>query len=315
MRYSRQELVLGKKGQKKLERARIAIVGLGAVGSVATELAARAGIGSITLFDRDRIELTNLQRQTLYTEKEVGFPKAEVAEKKLREINSEIEIQAMITDINHKNISELLADSDLILDCTDNLYTRFLINDFSRKAGIPWIYAACVSDHGNVMLTAKETPCFRCTFQEVEGLESCDTAGILNTTSHIIAALSVHECIRYLTGSFNEQQLFHLTGMRVSAIHTVKDKRCPACNGNLEYLSGKKEKSIIEYQCSNLYKLFQENIDLPALQKKWKKIGNVKGNDNCLFFKNLSVFKNGRILIKAKNIEDAKSTIAKYIGN
>ena len=188
-----------------LQKAKVAVLGLGATGSVAAELLTRAGIGSIAIIDRDQIELTNLHRQALYTEKDVGKPKAEIAQKALKQINSEIKITSFIMDINHKNIENILKQ-DLILDCTDNLYTRFLINDYSRKSSTPWIYSACISDHGNVMTITKSTPCFHCIFQEVEGLDTCDTAGILNTVSHSIASLQVQEAVRYLTGHFKEQK-------------------------------------------------------------------------------------------------------------
>ncbi|HLC73472.1 MAG TPA: HesA/MoeB/ThiF family protein, partial [Candidatus Nanoarchaeia archaeon] len=162
MRYQKQELLsyIGNK-QEFLQKKVVAIVGLGAIGSNTANLLARAGINLI-LIDRDIVELENLQRQTLYDEKDIGKPKSIQAKKKLKLINSEIKIEAFVEDLNYKNIDELI-NSDLILDCSDNMETRFLINDYSIKNDIPWIYAAVLGVNAMSMnIVPQKTPCFRC---------------------------------------------------------------------------------------------------------------------------------------------------------
>lgn len=315
-RYSRQELVIGSKAQAQLEKARVVVVGLGALGSVASDLFARAGIGSLSLIDRDVVELSNLQRQTLYCEEDVGKPKAECAKSKLRQINSKIILTSHITDLNHQNIESLLIDNDLILDCTDNLYTRFLINEFSRKTGIPWVYSAVIKDHGNVLAITKDTPCLRCVFGEPETIETCDTIGVLNTITNAIASIAVNESIKILTNQFTGQDLVNLNinTLRLTKITPEYGSDCPACKGNNEYLSGKKEPRIQEI-CAGSFQFYFEHIDIKELATKLNKLGKTVEGKNYIFFENMSVFDNGRIFVKADSLEQAKSAISKYIGN
>ena len=323
-RYSRQELVIGKKSQKRLARAKVAILGLGALGSTEAELLSRSGIGHLTLIDRDIVELSNLQRQLLYSEADIGAPKAEAAGKRLRAINSTIKYNSIITDINHKNIGKILSDHDLILDCTDNLYTRFLLNDFTRKKKLSWIYSGAIREQGSVMLVTPKTPCFRCTTPEAQGLDTCDTAGVSNSIILAIASIQAHEAITFLTNDGkpntknqnNGQFLVHLNlvALSLSKLKTKQNPSCPACQGKYEYLSGKKETRSLSYQCSDTYQFFIENINLKALEKKWAPLGPIKKGKGFLFFKTLSVFDNGRILIKAKSIEQAKSILTRYVG-
>ena len=321
-RYSRQELVVGKEGQGRLQKARVAIIGLGALGSVAAELLARAGIGHLTLIDRDIVELSNLQRQLLYAEADIGKPKAEAAHSRLKAINGTVHYGSLVADINHKNIGKILEDEGLVLDCTDNLYARFLINDWAKKRGRPWIYSAAIREQGSVMLLAPGMPCFRCTFREAQGLDTCDTAGISNAISTAIASLQVNEAIRYLT---REKRLakesdsqclirLDLSSLSLAKIKTKKNPQCPACSGQYEYLGGKKEPRHISYQCSDTYQFFIDNLDLASCEKKWKRLGTVRKGKNYLFFKNLSVFSNGRVLIKAKSLGQANAILSRYAG-
>ncbi len=313
LRYSRQELVLGK-DQKKLLRSKVAIVGVGALGTVAAELLVRAGV-SVTLVDRDMVELSNLQRQVLFTEADVGKEKAKVASTVLHKINSEVSLDYHVTDLNHRNVS-LLDGHDLILDCTDNLYTRFLINDYTRKNRLPWVYAGAIKDHGMVMLITPSTPCFRCTVSETEGLDTCDTAGILNTASTVIAGLQVQFAIGYLCGRVEEKQKLHhihLPTLRFSSITTKQDKTCPCCSGHYEYLDGSKEHRTLQYQCSDLYTFFLENIDFGSLQDRFRKLEG-KVSKEYLMFKNITVFRNGRVLVRAPSLKNAKNDVSKYIG-
>lgn len=331
-RYSRQALVLGTKEQRNLEKKRVVIVGVGALGSTAAELLTRAGIGHLSIIDRDVVETTNLQRQLLYTEKDIGKPKAQVAAARLRQINTSVSIQPRVMDLNFQNIHLLLTHHDLILDGTDNLATRFLINEYARKMGIAWIYAGAIQDHGTVMTITPKTPCFRCIFEETNKLETCDTVGVLNTTTTIVGALQVQEALTLLTQNNTEkkdagtvkrqqkqdreQHLIHLTlhPLHIASVKTKKDPDCPVCQGDYAYLEGKKEPKVVCHECSELYSFFRDDISIPALRKKLEKIGPVKGTDQYLFFQNLSIFANGKVLIKATSLHHAKATIAKYLG-
>ncbi|MDO8480540.1 MAG: HesA/MoeB/ThiF family protein [Nanoarchaeota archaeon] len=316
LRYSRQELVIGKNGQKKLAHSSVAVLGVGALGTAASELLARAGVGKLILVDRDVVEETNLQRQTLFSEKDVGTPKAEAAAHRLSEINSNIKIDYLVADVNYKTIASYLGSSDLILDCTDNLHTRFLLNEYCRKNKKSWVHAAAIRQEGNVMLVTPSTPCFRCTFGEAKHLETCDTAGVLGTTTALIGALQAHLALLYLIGERSPQELIHLhlDSLKMHAIATKKNPACPVCEGTYEYLDGKKETKHLENVCSGTYTLFVKGVDLSLLEKRLKKIGAVKRGRGYLFFGNLSVFESGKILVKAKSLAEAKSLVARYVG-
>lgn len=315
-RYIRQELVLGKEGQAKLAQAKVAIIGLGALGSVSSQLLARAGLGRLLVIDRDRVELTNLQRQVLYGENDIGLAKAQIGAKRLGSINSDIEVEGIVTDLNYKNI-DLLLGCNLILDCSDNLYTRYLINDFSLKNQIPWIYAAAVKDYGNVYLVEAGQPCFSCLFED-QGitLDTCETTGVLSPLTTVIGSMQAQFAIDFLLGKSGDGKLLHfdLSEMAITKIKASDRSDCKACASAYEYLDGKKELEQIHYRCSQAYEFFKEGLDFSELKAKLSKLGEVKGDQKHLFFKGLSVFDNGRVMIKAESMEQAKSDLAKYIG-
>ena len=202
MRYIRQQIFreIGKKGQEKLGKSTVAVVGIGALGSNSAELLARAGIGSLILIDRDVVELSNLQRQRLFDENDVGKPKALAAKEHLAKINSEIKIEFLIDDLNFENIGKIFnRKPDLILDCTDNLETRFLINDFSVKNEIPFIYSSAVGSKGYVFdIIPGKTPCLRCFLKEAAQLDTCETAGVLNAITSLISTMQASEAIKIL---------------------------------------------------------------------------------------------------------------------
>ncbi len=322
-RYSRQELVIGSRAQRKLSTAKVAVVGLGAIGSHAAELLCRAGIGSLVIVDRDTVEESNLQRQALYAEEDIGKEKAKAALQRLKAINSKGRIASIITDINHKNVEKILRDADIILDCTDNLYTRFLINDFAKKSRKPWVYAGCISQEGSVALLAPNSPCFRCFTQEAGGLDTCDTLGILSTASSMTASIQVQLALQWIIGDKKGNAaatLYHIDmkTMRLSALQIKKDDGCRACNGKYDYLNGTKEPRTLKLQCSNLYQFFVDGMDMGAMGRKAKKakmVGGVKEGKGFLIFNNISMFENGRIMIKANSLKQAKSLLSRFVGN
>lgn len=314
MRYSRQEILIGKKNQELLQRKTVAIIGVGAIGTVSAELLARAGVNLI-LIDRDVVELNNLQRQTLFSEKDVGQPKAIVAKKKLKEINSEIKLADICEDLNKDNIS-ILKNADLILDCTDNFETRFLINDFCKREKKDWIYSAGIRTTGTVMNFFPYAHCFRCVFKPVKAGETCETVGVLGSATAIAASIQVSNAIKILTGkeAGSEMIRFDLLQNDFQKIEVHKKKDCPSCAGNYEYLSGKKGSKIVKLCGKNMYQIRRE-INFGSVRKKLEKKFKVKGTNEFISFKDISLFKDGRALIRAKSEREAKTIYSKFIGN
>ena len=165
-RYSRQILLpeIGSEGQKRLQKSRAVVMGCGALGTNALSFLVRAGVGQVLVVDRDIVDLSNLQRQTLFTERDVGRPKAVVAKELLHEINSDVDIDGKAVDVSHLNIEKLVKGATVVLDATDNMDTRFLINDACAKHGVPWVYAGAVGVTGMVMPVVPKGPCLRCVF-------------------------------------------------------------------------------------------------------------------------------------------------------
>src|SRR5580698_7920481 len=204
-RYSRQTRFapLGEEGQRRISTARAAVVGLGALGSVQAELLARAGVGTLRLLDRDFVEAGNLQRQTLYEEADAAeaLPKAVAAARRLARVNSLIQLEPIVTDLTPRNCEELLAGMDLILDGTDNFETRYLLNDFAVRYGIPWIYGAAVASYGiKLAIVPGRTACFRCVYPESpRGAQpTCETEGVLGPVTAAIGALQAGDALKIL---------------------------------------------------------------------------------------------------------------------
>ena len=334
MRYIRQEIFreIGKDGQKKIRNSSVAIVGLGALGSVSAQLLARAGIGKLILIDRDIVELSNLQRQSLFDESDIGKPKALAAKEKLSKINSDIKIDFFIDDLNYKNINELISitnkkiknkkNVDLILDCTDNLETRFLINDFCVKNKIPFIYSSAVGSKGYVFnVIPNETPCLRCFLKESAALDTCENVGVLNTITSIISSIQVNEAIKILLNKPYEENLilFDVWRNDLSKIKVNKDKKCVCCvKNNFEYFNGKKSSRIVKLCGDNIYQIKTKTINKAQfnnLKNKLKKIGKVIDFGYCIKFDKLTILNDGRALIKAKDEKEAKSLYSKFVGN
>lgn len=317
MRYNRQEILneIGLERQELLKDSTVTIVGIGALGTIVLDILSRAGVGKIKIIDRDIIELNNLQRQTLFTEEDLYKPKAVVAKEKINIINSEVQVEARVTDIDYDNVG--LLDSDLILDCTDNMHTRFLINEYSRKKGIPWVYASVIKSRGMTMNITKETPCFSCVFNEpTEALETCDTAGILNTTPHAIAAIQATEAIKILTNQDYSRELIHydLWKNSITKIKTNKSDDCKPCRDIFEYLEGKKSKGMVKLCGSCNYQIKLNNINMDDVFAKLSLVNNIKSTDECLILNDVIFFKSGRALVKAKTKEEARIILSKYLG-
>lgn len=335
-RYKKQIILpdFGEIGQEKLLNSKVAIVGIGALGTVAANNLARVGVGTIKLIDRDYVELSNLQRQMLFDEEdiELGYPKAIAAANKLKKVNSNINILPFVEDLNRENIEGLIKDVDIVIDGTDNFETRFLINEACVKHHIPWVYAGVVGTNGmTMMIIPRETPCFRCMMEEIPppgSMPTCDTAGILGTVSNLVASLESTEVIKYLMGAKDKliKKLIYIDAWEGS-LKTIDiqktDDNCPVCDQKVfEFLDSDKRPNIVSLCGQNAVQINRQDktsVDLKQMAESLKKIGEVKFNDYMLKLilddYEFSVFPDGRTIIKGTTDEfKARSLLAKYIG-
>jgi molybdopterin-synthase adenylyltransferase len=337
-RYSRQVLFqpIGKDGQRKLLESRIAIVGVGALGTVIANHLVRSGVGHVTLIDRDLVELSNLQRQTLFSEEDarLNLPKVIAAQKRLNEVNSTVTIEPIIADLNLDNVEDLLSGFDCIVDGTDNFMTRFLINDVAFKYGIPWVYGGAVSSRGMfAVFKPGKTPCYRCLFPQVpSGMgETCDTVGVLSPITDIIGSFQAIEVLKIIVGAETNPNLEQLdiwdNSYLQMDITDGKNPNCPTCvNHQFDYLDRSSNlqvsySSLCGRDTVQINPRNKQHIDLMDLEKHLKKSGKVFANEFLLRFcpdqqTAMVVFKDGRVLIHGTNdIAKAKSVYAKYIGS
>lgn len=330
-RYSRQRILseIGKKRQEKIQESSIAIVGIGALGTVAAELLARAGVGKLILIDRDVVELSNLQRQLLFTEKDLGRSKAVVAAEKLKEINSEIKIIPRPVHLSTEN-NRLIAEADLVLDCTDNIQTRDVINQTCRKNNLPWIYAAAIKTEGCVMPIFPKGPCLRC-FISTPPIETCATTGVLNTITSVIAAYQTTLALKMILQSQNdfakipskrneaapEGELLKINVWKQTfrKIKIKKRKDCPVCLGKEDPLIDKNNIKPISFCSAGRYQIIGQEKNWRKLQKLWKKNGLVFNDGETLSFREIILFKDGRALIKANSEAEAQAIYDQWVGN
>lgn len=337
-RYSRQILFspIGEAGQERLAKSHVLIVGLGALGTQSAESLARAGVGKLTIVDRDYIEYSNLQRQQLYTESDahLKLPKAVAAEKRLRSINSEIEITSQVVDVTPEELAGLVKGVDLIIDGTDNFDIRMILNDISQKVDVPWIYGSCVGSYGmSFTIIPNQTPCLHCMIGKIPlGGPTCDTAGIIGPTVSQVVAYQTVEALKWLTGNkdalrkslvtfdvwTNERMDMDVTGM--------KRVDCPSCGKNPTYpflTFDKQTKSAVLCGRDAVQIRPAENgeRDLAVLAERLEKTrGHVQVNPFLLSYTigkyRLVLFKDGRALIHGTNdVEQARTLYYRYFGS
>ncbi|MCU1319238.1 MAG: ThiF family/MoeZ/MoeB domain protein [Edaphobacter sp.] len=337
-RYSRQILFpgIGAQGQQMLASAHVAIVGCGATGAAAASLLARAGVGTLTLIDRDFVEPSNLQRQILFDESDAlqSLPKAEAARRKIALFNSTIAIHPHIADLVPANIHELLAPAQLILDATDNFETRYLINDYAIQQSTPWIYAAAIGAYAATMTilpapAANPTACQACIFPKhpTGPVETCDTSGILSTAVNLAASIQVTEALKLLTGQphlLRRSLLsFDLWTSERSEINTAKpNPACTVCGERLfTHLAGEGRPHIT--LCGrNSVQIHEHHrpVDFAAMRDRLTPHGQVRFNDLLLRFERpphtLTLFADGRAIIQGTtDITLARSLYARFIGS
>jgi molybdopterin/thiamine biosynthesis adenylyltransferase len=333
-RYSRQILFSGirAEGQQKLLAARVAIVGCGATGSALASLLARSGVGYLRLIDRDYVEPSNLQRQVLFDEADAAesLPKAAAASRKISTFNSEVSVEARVADLTPENCDELLGEVQLILDGTDNFETRYLINDFAVKNGVPWIYTAAVGSYCVAMnVLPRETACLACVFPEppTGTVETCDTSGILNSAVNAIASISATEAVKLLVGAKDNVRRT-LISMDVwwndrSEMSTAKPRPdCSCCQQrDFPHLSGESRPHIT--LCGrNSVQIHERRrpVSFEEMAQKLAPHGTVRHNEFVLKFWRdpfeMTIFPDGRAIIKGTTDTGvARSLYARFIGS
>lgn len=343
-RYHKQMLFsgIGQEGQKRLQESRVLLIGCGALGCVLADSLVRAGVGYLRIVDRDFVELSNLQRQILYDERDVAehLPKVIAAKRRLRSVNSEVTIDPLVADVDWSNIEELANGVSLILDGTDNFEIRYLINDVSLERRIPWIFTGCTGSVGQVMpVFPHESACLRCLMQSPPppgSTETCDTAGVLGPAVNVVASLQAAIALKILTGHAAEiERKLTIVDVWTGSVRQIDvsnlraNSQCPACHqGERLWLQGK-QKSASTILCGRravqLTPPEKLVLSLPRLAERLKASGQVIANPFLVRLTlsesygehpiELTVFPDGRAIIRGT--EDpalARTLYSRYIG-
>jgi molybdopterin/thiamine biosynthesis adenylyltransferase len=337
-RYSRQILFagIGEEGQRRLLASKVVLVGCGALGTAVANLLVRAGVGSLRIIDRDFVEPSNLQRQTLFDESDAreALPKAVAAERRLRDINSGVRVEGVVADLTPRNAEDLLSGQDLILDGTDNFETRFLLNDASVKLSVAWIYAAVVGSYGVTMtIRPGATACLACLMESEGGKqppsaeETCDTVGVLASAAGVVASIEAAEATKLIVKA-DEQAEARLVSFDVwnGEYHSVRVRRNPECRvcalREFRYLEGQAQPHVT--MCGRDSVQIHErskSLDLNAISRRLSSVAaDVRHNDFLLRFRvaphEITVFADGRAIIKGtRDPAVARSLYARYLGS
>jgi molybdopterin-synthase adenylyltransferase len=333
-KYSRQVLFnpIGEAGQKRLLAAKVVIIGCGALGTAQANALVRAGIGALRIVDRDYVEESNLQRQSLFDENDAreSLPKAIAAERKLKQINSDVRIEGVIADATSRNIEGLVNGSDVILDGTDNFETRYLLNDVAVKLRIPWIYGAVVASSAVTMtILPGQGPCLSCVIPDAPaGLhETCDTVGVIGPAAAWTSAIQVTEALKIVLGHEQEGHRtllgFDIWTNRLQQVRPKRDPDCKTCGQRIfTYLE--KGEPLPAVLCGRdavqIRHRDSRRLDMALLKVRLEKFGIVRANDFLLKFSfdgyELTVFPDGRAIIKGtQDPAVARGIYAKYISS
>jgi adenylyltransferase/sulfurtransferase len=333
-RYSRQVLFpgIGEKGQRRLAAARVAIVGCGATGSAIAALLARSGVGTLRIIDRDYVEPSNLQRQTLFEESDAAesLPKAIAAARRIAAFNSEIMVEPHAADLVPGNIEPLLDGFQLILDGTDNFETRYLLNDYAVSKAVPWIYSAAVGSYGvSLNVIPGETACLACIFPDSPRgiIETCETAGILNSAVNLVASIAASEALKLLVGATDRlrRTLFSFDVWMNERSEVAASKPRPGCRAcaqhDFVHLEGEGRPHITLCGRNSVQIHEQQRpIDFDELTARLAQLGTVRHNDFVLKFwrepYEITLFPDGRAIIKGtSDTAVARSLYARYVGS
>jgi adenylyltransferase/sulfurtransferase len=338
-RYSRQMRFagIGPEGQERMCAGRAALVGCGALGTVIANHLVRAGVGFVRVIDRDFIELHNLQRQVLFDENDVveGLPKAEAAARKLRQVNSQVTVEPVVTDVDRTNVLDLVGDADVILDGADNFEVRYLINDAAVKLGKPWVYGGCIGSVGQTMtILPGETPCLRCVFEAAPGpgeAATCETAGVVAPAVAVVASLQSAEALKLLAGRHEavNRELIYVdvweNDYRKIKVAGLKGKvDCPCCGlRRFEWLDGAHGATTTTLCGRNAVQVSHRAstpLKFDELAGQLGGLGAVTFNRFLLKFAvdayRFTVFPDGRAIIQGTDDADkARALYARYIGH
>lgn len=335
-RYSRQQLFqpVGNKGQQQIRSKHVLVVGAGALGSASAEALVRAGIGKLTLIDRDYVEWSNLQRQQLYTEQDAQnkLPKAVAAKNRLRQINTEVKIEALVMDAQPANLENIVQTADVIIDATDNFDIRFILNDLSHKHEVPWIYGSCVGSYGTTYTVIPNvTPCLHCILKKVPvGGATCETAGIISPAVQIVAAYQITEALKILVEDVEALRHTFLTFDVWNNQHAefktskMKSDKCSSCGSTrtypyLAYENQLKTEVLCGRETVQIRPSQQHLHNFDELEKRLKKQGEVDRNPYLLSCQlpeqRFVIFQDGRVFIHGTNdIQFAKSLYYRLLG-
>jgi adenylyltransferase/sulfurtransferase len=337
-RYSRQILFaqIGEEGQARIVQSKVVIIGCGALGAVQAETLARAGVGHLILVDRDFVEESNLQRQIMFEESDAlnRLPKAVAAASRIARVNSDVQVEPLVADVNFENIEEIISGANLVMDGTDNFEARFLINDACAKSKTPWIYGAAVGSYGLTMtIVPGESPCLRCVLEampEPASGPTCDTAGVIMPIVTTIASIQAAEALKLLTGQVDKLHRslitvdvwdFQFNRLDLSSFDAPDE--CPVCiQGKFEFLHGTGRQVTTTLCGRNAVQLARTGhaaVDFPALAERLKSAGEVAFNDFLLRFRvegyDITVFRDARSIIRGTTDPAvARGLYARYIG-
>ena len=333
--YARQRILpeIGPDGQQRLANTRALVVGCGALGTVQAELLTRAGVGWLTVVDRDRVEPSNLQRQLLYDQQDADQRKlkAVAAAARLRAINPGITIEPRVLSVGPRTIRGLLTDRHLVLDGTDNVETRYVVNDACVQAGIPWVYGGAVGTEGLVMgILPGQGPCLRCAFPDPPApgtLATCDTAGVLASTTATVAAMQVAAGLRLLLGDGGTAGRLTSIDPWKARYHTITVPRnpdCPCCGQRrfpfLRSSGVAAATTLCGEDAVQVTPSVPIDMGLPALAERLRGAGTVDLGDDHLVFAadghELLVFADGTVLVNGtRDIDLARSLVARFVGS
>lgn len=339
---------IGVAGQQRLAAGHAMIVGCGALGCASAELLARAGVGTLTIIDRDVVEPTNLQRQILFDEADAaeGFPKAEAARRRLAKINSTVRVHAVVADFTHRGAERVLLDAsrgrpDILIDGTDNLETRYLLNDLSVKHALPYLYAGAVGAGGmSATFVPPKSPCLRCVFDQLPApgsIETCDTVGVLGPVVTIVASCQAADAIKIMSGltdklspTLLDFDLWTNSRRRID-LAAAKRSDCICCGERrFEFLEGLHASRAVKLCGQNAVQIAPalregQSMDLAALQLKLRPLAEGPVVNNGFLVRatlgtspayELTVFEDGRTVVKGtESPETARSLYARYVGS
>jgi adenylyltransferase/sulfurtransferase len=326
--YSRQIILkeLGQRGQKKLAKSRVAVVGLGGLGTVSSLYLALAGVGHIRLIDQDTVELHNLHRQVLYSPNDLHYPKVEVSAKRLMKMNPLVKVEPVAENLNANNVEKLISEVDCVVDGLDNMRTRYLVNRACASLKIPYVFGAAIGVEGNLSVFAPpETPCLECVLPNIDdsNLLTCDVRGVLGVTPGIIGTMQAMETVKVLTGMGptlkGKLMICDFSDMYFTTIDVFKRENCPACQGvialpekreKLVWLCGRNTVNVnpekqLKLSLNEVYELLKQHFRV-----------RIKSSLAIIFdYKNfeISLFKGGRMLIKNVDSEESALTVYKEI--